>query len=114
MAVTGEASYKATFTAIPVFGTPTFILPRNIKTIEESAFENLPMTIVDIPNGCASIGKWAFRNCTSLTKIRIPASVTFIDATAFEGCENMFVYGETGSTAESFAKAHGFIFSAES
>ena len=113
-AVTGEATYKATFTAIPVFSAPTFILPRNINTIEESAFEGLPMTIVEIPNGCESIKKWAFRNCTSLTQIRIPASVTFIDATAFDGCENVFVYGAARSTAETYAREHGFTFIAES
>ena len=68
------------------------------------------MTIVDIPNGCESIGKWAFRNCTGLTQIRIPASVTFIDETAFAGCENVSVYGAAGSKAETCAKANGFTF----
>ena len=108
--VTGEVTYKATFTAIPVFGTPTFILPHDIKAIEESAFESLPMTIVDIPNGCESIGKWAFRNCTGLIQIRIPASVTLIDETAFAGCENVFVYGAASSRAETCAKVNGFTF----
>ena len=91
---------------IPVFGPVTFTLPKKIKTVEESAFEGLPMTIVEIPTGCTSIGKWAFRNCTGLTQIRIPASVTSIDTTAFDGCVNVLVYGEAGSAAETFCGTH--------
>ena len=90
----------------PVFGTPTFTLPAEIKNIEESAFEGLPMTIVDIPNGCQSIGKWAFKDCTKLTQIRIPASVTSIDDTAFDGCMNVFIYGAPNSTAMTFCDSH--------
>ena len=106
MAVTGETTYKATFTVTPVFGTPIFKLPTAIKTIEESAFEGLPMTIVEIPNGCESIGKWAFKDCTSLTQIRIPASVTFIDDMAFDGCANVFIFGATNSAAKTFCDTH--------
>ncbi len=91
VAVTGEATYKATFVSIPVFGAPTFKLPSAIKNIEESAFEGLSMTIVEIPNGCESIGKWAFKDCTKLTQIYIPASVTSIDDTAFDGCTIVFI-----------------------
>ena len=121
---TGENTFKANFTptdanyntvedvdvtvtvTAPAFGTPTFTLPKNIKTIEESAFEGLPMTIVEIPSGCESIGKWAFKGCAGLTQIRIPASVTTIDTTAFDGCVNVLVYGATGSAAETFCGTH--------
>ena len=104
--VTGEATYKATFASIPAFGTPTFKLPAAIKTIEESTFEGLPMTIVEIPDGCESIGKWAFKDCTSLTKIRIPASVTTIDDTAFNGCADVLIYGAANSAAKTFCDTH--------
>ena len=104
--VTKAASYKATYTAIPVFGTPTFTLPASTKTIGESAFEGLPMTIVEIPDGCTSIGANAFKDCANLTQIRIPASVTRIDATAFEGCEKVLVYGTINSTAQIFCADH--------
>ena len=106
VAVTGEATYKATFVSIPVFGAPTFKLPSAIKNIEESAFEGLSMTIVEIPNGCESIGQWAFKDCTKLTQIHIPASVTSIDDTAFDGCTIVFIYGAANSVAKTFCDSH--------
>ncbi len=104
--VTKAATYKATYTAIPVFGTPSFRLPASTKTVGESAFEGLPMTIVEIPNGCEIIGKWAFKDCIGLRQIRIPASVTTIDTTAFDGCTDVFIYGTAGSAAEYFCDSH--------
>lgn len=56
----------------PVFGTPSFTLPAAIKTVGESAFEGLPMTITEIP----------------------------------DGCENVFIYGASGSEAEIFCSTH--------
>jgi len=101
-------SYGGTLTwkAYAPFGTPTFTLPASIKTIEESAFEGLPVTVVDIPSGCESIGKWAFKDCTGLTQIRIPESVTEIDDMAFDGCVNVFIYGASASTAQTFCNTH--------
>ena len=88
----------------PAFGEANFTLPAGIKSIEESAFEGLPMTVVEIPSGCESIGKWAFKDCTGLKQIRIPLSVTAIDETAFDGCANVLVYGTSPSAAETFCK----------
>ena len=85
---------------------PTFTLPGSIKCIEESAFEGLAMTVVEIPNGCERIGKWAFKDCTQLTQIRIPPSVTMIDDTAFEGCSIVFVFGLSTSPAKAFCNLH--------
>ena len=42
----------------------------------------------------------------NLTQIRIPASVTSIDTTAFEGCEKVLVYGTINSTAQTFCADH--------
>lgn len=39
-----------------------------------------------IPYGVEKIGKYAFKGCTSLTSIAIPASVTTIERDAFYGC----------------------------
>lgn len=64
------------------------------------------MTIVEIPNGCESIGKWVFKDCTKLTQIHIPASVTSIDDTAFDGCTIVFIYGVANSAAKTFCDSH--------
>ena len=103
---TETAVYKATYTPVAFFGTPTFTLPASTKSVGESAFEGLPMTIVEIPDGCTSIGANAFKDCANLTQIRIPASVTSIDTAAFEGCANVFVYGTAGSAAQTFCADH--------
>lgn len=114
VSVTSAVTYTATYTAIPVFGSPTFTLPAAIKFIEESAFEGLPMTIVEIPYGCKSIGKSAFKDCTNLTQIRIPDSITAIDDTAFDGCTNLFIFGAANSAAKTFCDTHtNCIFVAE-
>jgi len=44
-----------------------------------------------IPNhlGITSIGDWAFGNCTGLTAVTIPESITRIESTAFRGCTNL-------------------------
>jgi hypothetical protein len=90
----------------PAFGPATFKLPAATISVGESAFEGLPMTIVEIPSGCTSIGTNAFKDCTGLTQIRIPASVTSIDTTAFEGCSNVLVYGTANSAAQTFCGTH--------
>lgn len=58
----------------------------------------------------ASIGAEAFKDCTSLKSITIPASVTNISSSAFEGCTSLTIYGAKGSAAESYANEHGFTF----
>jgi hypothetical protein len=44
---------------------------------------------VTIPEGVTSIGRNAFRGCTSLTGITIPASVTAIGQAAFDECTGL-------------------------
>ena len=66
-----------------VFGTPDFTLPAALTTIEESAFEGVAgMRIVDASN-CSSIGKDAFKDCTNLMQIKLPANCE-IDPVAFD------------------------------
>ena len=92
-------------------GTPDFTLPNALETIEAEAFTGLPMTIVKCPDGLKSIQSRAFANCNKLIQIYIPKSVTSIASDAFSGCNNeMIIYGQSGSTAESFANAQGFVF----
>ena len=75
---------------LPDFGDPDFTMPSALTTIEESAFEGNPMmTIVDASN-CTAIGINAFKGCTNLTQIRLPADCR-IDPAAFSGCGLVYV-----------------------
>ena len=52
----------------------------------------------------------AFYGCTNLTKITIPESVTSIESFAFEDCNNVTIYGYTGSYAETYAEGNDIPF----
>ena len=47
------------------------------------------LTSIEIPNSVTSIGWYAFYNCSSLTSIEIPDSVTSIGGAAFWGCSSL-------------------------
>ena len=53
-------------------------------------FENCStLTSISIPDSVTSIGNTAFRGCSSLTNISIPDSVTTIGGGAFKGCSSL-------------------------
>jgi len=60
----------------------TRIEPRSFKDCSS-------LTTVVIPNSVTSIGYWAFVDCSSLTSITIPSSVTTIEESAFSGCKSL-------------------------
>ena len=49
------------------------------------------LTSITIPNSVTSIGSYAFEGCSSLTSITIPNSVTSIGTYAFDGCYNLYL-----------------------
>ena len=89
----------------PAFGTPDFTLPAAIQAIEANAFEGIAASIVDVPTGCASIGDYAFKDCKSLTQIRIPEDCQ-LGRDVFDGCTLVYIFGTAGSSAETYCRDH--------
>lgn len=93
---------------IPVEEVPMMTLPAGLETIEAEAFAGDTFVCAVLSEGCEAIGAGAFRNCTQLRFVEIPASVTSIDSTAFEGCgDDLIIVTVSGSEAERFADAQG-------
>ncbi len=98
-------SLNVGYELLPVLGTPDFTLPTAIKTVEESAFEGAAMCVVSIPDSCKSIGDRAFKDCTGLRQIRIPADCA-LGVDVFDGCGKVYVFGTPGSPAEEYCETH--------
>lgn len=81
------------------------ILPNNLTEIDEEAFFGTNAEYIIIPVGCKNIGDYAFRNCSNLKQIWIPADCT-IGLNAFEGCDNLLIFGTSGSPANDYCDAH--------
>ena len=61
-----------------------------VVRIGEKAFSNCSgLTSIEIPNSVTSIGKEAFQDCRALNTVEIPNSVTSIGEGAFRLCEGM-------------------------
>ena len=61
-----------------------------LVSIEGGAFYNCTsLTSIVIPNSVTTIGDWAFYECTNLVSIDIPNSVTFIGGEAFYNCTSL-------------------------
>jgi hypothetical protein len=66
------------------------VIPNSVASIGKYAFYNCTsLTSVAIGGGVASIGDGAFDSCTSLTSIAIPNSVANIGGSAFSFCANL-------------------------
>lgn len=89
---------------------PDLVLPAGLTEIEEEAFVGGAFRFVQLSERTETIGSRAFADCPKLAFIHIPAAVRSIDPSAFGDSTQLTVYGKAGSTAESFAKAHGFTF----
>lgn len=63
---------------------------KGVTSIGDSAFRDCSsLTSIKIPAGVTSIGDFAFEYCYGLTSIEIPAGVTSIGVSAFEECESL-------------------------
>ncbi|HIU97704.1 MAG TPA: leucine-rich repeat protein [Candidatus Ornithoclostridium faecigallinarum] len=86
---TGETSFNH------IFG---IVVPNSLKEVVITGGENIGdwaffncsgLTSVTIPDSVTSIGKRAFIGCSSLTSITIPDSVVSIGEQAFRGCSGL-------------------------
>ena len=86
---------------------PALQLPSGTLTVGEAAFSGCGAWVVYVNDGCTALGPEAFKDCENLQVIHIPASVTEISDTAFDGCDmDLWICGETGSAAETFCQTH--------
>jgi hypothetical protein len=77
------------------FNFTTLHIPASVKKIQRGVFlggsQGSKLTTVTFANGSQLeyIGIEAFRDCTSLTNITLPESVTYIGAAAFQNCTSL-------------------------
>ena len=110
--VTGTSTRKQYMKAVSVFGTPDFVLPANLVSVEANAFEGADMTTVYIPDTCTSLGAEAFKSCGKLTQIRLPKDCAIGDG-AFDGCTGLTVFAPAGGTTQSWCGQENIPFTAE-
>ncbi len=102
-------------------GLKSVVIPGSVENIDAYTFEGCKkLKKVIIKDGVKTIKNAAFENCTGLTDITIPASVTDMDeyttyvyyglGDPFYGCNknNITIHCRKGSYAESYAYGHGY------
>ena len=88
-------------------------IPSSVKAIEKEAFSMTGFTEFTVPDTVTTIGYQVFSDCENLVKVTIPKSVTTIGKAIFEGCsDDVTIYGEKGSYAETYANKFGIPFKA--
>ena len=92
----------------PVVDVEIIYLPKDVRYIMEQAFLNDNIQCVVIPEGCLEIHSEAFANNKALMFADLPSTLTFIDQTAFKGCDNeLIIIAKEGSLAQSYAESRG-------
>lgn len=67
----------------------SYVIKEGTQVICNSAFDDVSLQQITIPDSVTSIGDWAFECCDSLRQINIPDSVTYISEVAFAWCESL-------------------------
>ena len=85
-------------------------LPADLKKIEDQAFMGIKAEVIKINSGCEEIGAEAFKNCTELKKVYLPASVTIIAENAFSGNNDFIICAPESSYAVQWAENNGIPY----
>ena len=89
-----------------IVGCKETVIPHSVTSIGNSAFYQMGLTSLTIPDGIISIGQGAFSGCDLMTSITIPSSVVSIGFQAFWYCvklENIYCYAEQPPTTDGYA-----------
>jgi len=106
----GSFDCDADTTLYAVWAQPDLVLPAALTSIEEEAFAGGAFRFVKLPDQAVSIARSAFADCSNLAVVYIPSTVTDIHQDAFGNRTSLTIIGAKGSTAETFANAHGLMF----
>lgn len=81
-----------------------------IATASKTVIVGCANSIIPADDSVTSIGKYAFRGCSSLTSITIPDSVTSIGGSAFEGCYKLVeVYNKSSLGITAGDSENGYV-----
>jgi len=92
------------------FGTPApaeFRLPARLSTIESEAFANISAEKIIVPAVVRFINSRAFADCSNLQLLYFEGSPDVIAMNILDGCGNVTVSVEQGSSADTWAKSAG-------
>ena len=94
-------------------GLKTVTIPGKVERVDQLTFDGCSnLRSVYIQEGVKFIAMDAFMGCYSLKTLAIPKSVTEIETDALSEYENLTIYGEAGSYAETYANENNIKFSA--
>jgi len=86
-------------------------LPTGTTVIGETAFEGTPLKSVEIPASCEWVYPNAFKDCTTLRQVLILSADTKFTPTAFDGCNDVYIFAPDGSLASYLCtQENGFVF----
>lgn len=90
---------------------PSVIDGYAVSEISDSAFSSDQIKSVIITNGITKIGWFAFQECSNITSVTIPASVTSIGYSAFfTEAKGFTIYCPSDSFAQQYAKSYGISY----
>lgn len=102
-------SGEGTYCIVNVSPVDVLRLPDGLEYIDEEAFSGVYANCVIIPEGCMRICSCAFAD-SSIEYCFVPKSVEDIASDAFDGCDDVNIYGPSDCYAEEYASAHGYRY----